>query len=67
MDSVNQVLQAGPVSPAARQALESELALHDTMEGYIWAMRSERAFTLSSTAGNSRHRLLADAGLRRTT
>lgn len=36
MDGANQVLQAGPVSPSARQALESELALHDTMEGYTW-------------------------------
>ncbi len=48
MDGANQVLQAGPVSPSARQALESELALHDTMEGYTWALRSERAFSLSS-------------------
>jgi hypothetical protein len=48
MDGVNQVLQAGPVSPSARQALDSELALHDTMQGYTWALRSERAFSLSS-------------------
>ena len=48
MDGVNQVLQAGPVSPAARQALDTELALHDTMEGYNWALRSERAYSLSS-------------------
>ena len=48
MEGVNQVLQAGPVSPAARQALDAELALHDTMEGYDWALRSERAYSLSS-------------------
>jgi hypothetical protein len=48
MDGVNQVLQAGAVSPSARQALETELALHDTMEGYNWALRSERSFSLSS-------------------
>ena len=48
MEGVNHVLQAGPVSSSSRQALESELALHDTMEGYRWAMRSERAFSLSS-------------------
>ena len=48
MDGANRVLQAGPVSPAARQALDAELALHDTMEGYTWALRSERAFSLSS-------------------
>ena len=48
MEGVNQVLQAGPVSPSARQALDTELALHDTMDGYNWALRSERAYSLSS-------------------
>ena len=42
------MLQAGPVSPAARQALDTELARHDTMEGYNQALRSERAYSLSS-------------------
>ena len=48
MSCVNQVLQAGPLSPPARQALVTELALHDTLEGYVWAMRSERSLSLSS-------------------
>ena len=48
MEGVNQVLQAGPVSPSARQALDAELALHDNMEGITWAIRSERAYTLSA-------------------
>ena len=48
MDGINRVLQAGPVSPSARQALDRELSLHDTMDGYNWALRSERAFSLSS-------------------
>jgi hypothetical protein len=48
MEGVNRVLQAGPVSPSARQALDAELALHDTMDGHNWALRSERAFSLSS-------------------
>jgi hypothetical protein len=48
MDEANRVLQRSPVSPAARQALDTELALHDSMEGYTWALRSERAFNLSS-------------------
>ena len=34
MEGVNDVLQAGPVSPASGAALDAELALHDTMEGY---------------------------------
>ncbi len=45
---VNQVMQAGAISPSARASLDGELALHDSMEGYSWAMRSERAFSLSS-------------------
>jgi hypothetical protein len=48
MEGVNQVLDAGPISPSARQALDTELALHDTMAGYDWALRSERAYSLSS-------------------
>jgi hypothetical protein len=48
MDGVNQVLQAGPVSASARQALDAELVLHDTMEGHNWALRTERSYSLSS-------------------
>lgn len=48
MDEVNHVLQSGPVSPASRQALDAELALHDNMDGYRWAFLSERAYVLSS-------------------
>ena len=48
MAGLNQALQAGPVSPTSRLALDAELALHDTMEGYVWAMRSERSYSLSS-------------------
>ncbi len=48
VDGINQVLQAGPVAANLHQSLDRELALHDTMEGYDWALRSERAFALSS-------------------
>ncbi len=48
MEGVNQVLQAGPVSPSARRALDAELALHDSLEGLRWALRSERAYSLSA-------------------
>jgi hypothetical protein len=46
IDEINRVLQAGPVTPSTRQAIDAELALHDTMDGYTWALRSERAFSL---------------------
>jgi hypothetical protein len=49
MEEANRVLRGGPVAPAARRALDAELALHDTLEGYTWALRSERAFSLSSS------------------
>ena len=49
MEGVNHVLRSPvPVSPASRRALDTELALHDTMAGYDWALRSERAYSLSS-------------------
>jgi hypothetical protein len=48
MDGANQVLQAGPVSPASRQALDAELALHEDLDGLLRALRSERAFCLST-------------------
>jgi hypothetical protein len=49
MNGINDVLQAGPVSASSRQALDHELAAHDTTEGYTWALKSERAFALAST------------------
>jgi hypothetical protein len=48
MEVINRVLQAGPVSPDTRRAIDAELALHDTMEGYTWALRTERVFSLAS-------------------
>ncbi len=48
MDGVDQVLRSGSISPASRQSLDAELALHDTMDGYLGALRTERAFSLSS-------------------
>ncbi len=48
MAGVDKVLQDGALSASERQALEAELALHDTLEGYVWALRSERSFSLSS-------------------
>jgi hypothetical protein len=49
MEGVNQVSQKGASSPTARQALDTELALHDSLDGQAWALKSERAFSLSST------------------
>ena len=48
MEEINHVLQTGQVSPSVRKALDAELARHDTMDGYNWALRSERAYTLTS-------------------
>jgi hypothetical protein len=51
MEVINQVLQAGPVSPETRRAIDAELARHDTMDGYAWALRTERAFSLETVGG----------------
>ncbi|MGC8638738.1 MAG: hypothetical protein ACP5XB_02535 [Isosphaeraceae bacterium] len=48
MAAVNQVLQAGSISPSMRTSLDAELARLDSMEGYIGAMRNERAYSLAS-------------------
>jgi len=48
MDGINQVLQTGPLAANLRQSLDRELALHDTLEGYYRALRTERAYALSS-------------------
>jgi hypothetical protein len=54
MDGINRILQTGPISAEHRASLDRELALHDTMEGYIWALKSERAFALSSARETGR-------------
>ena len=41
--SANEALQTGPVSKEVRDALDAELAIQERMEGFVWAMKSERA------------------------
>ena len=41
----NLALQTGPVSKEVRDALDAELARQDRMDGYVWTIKSERAFT----------------------
>ena len=48
VDTTNQVLRSGPVSKSARDALEAELALHDNIDAFRWALKSERAFGMDS-------------------
>lgn len=47
LSSVNTTLHAGPVSDTVRDALDAELALHESMEGYHWAIQCERASMLN--------------------
>jgi hypothetical protein len=48
LDAANRVLRAGPVAKTSRESLDAELALHESMEGFRWAMKSERAFAMES-------------------
>ncbi len=48
LNCTNQVLQSGPLSREDRDALEAELALQDFVEPYRWALKTERAYGLSS-------------------
>ncbi len=48
VDYANSVLQAGPVSKGVREALDTELARQERMEGYTWALKSDRVLTLGN-------------------
>jgi hypothetical protein len=52
MEAINEVLQAGPVSPATRRAIDDELARHDTRDEYSRALRTERAIALLTARQN---------------
>jgi hypothetical protein len=42
----NRILQDGPVAAELRQALEKEVGRHDRLDGFLWALKSERALGL---------------------
>jgi len=42
----NWILQDGPVAPGLRQALEEEVGRHDRLNGFLGALKSERALGL---------------------
>jgi HAMP domain-containing protein len=48
IDDANMALQAGPVSKEVRDALDAELTVQDRMDGYAWAVKSERALGLDT-------------------
>jgi hypothetical protein len=45
-EPANRALQAGPVSNEVRRDLDAELAAQDRMDGFAWALKSERAVSL---------------------
>ena len=48
IQSANEALQTGPVSKEVRDALDAELAIQERMEGFAWAIKSERALCMES-------------------
>ncbi len=48
IESANTALQTGPVSKEVCDALDAELAIQDRMEGFVWAIKSERAYNVES-------------------
>lgn len=48
--SANEALETGPISKDVRDALDAELAIQERMDGFVWAMKSERAYVLESFA-----------------
>ena len=49
IQSANEALQTGPISKDVRDALDAELAIQERMEGFAWALKSERAYVLASS------------------
>lgn len=64
VQGANEILQAGPVSPASRETLDAELGLLDTPAGLVWALQSERAYSLSSVQDFSQSMFWLTGGLR---
>jgi hypothetical protein len=50
VDAVNAVLQSGPISKKVRDALNVELARHESMSSYRWAVLSDRAYGIARHA-----------------
>ncbi len=48
--AAHDVLQAGPVSKELRKELDAELARQDNLDGYRWAMQTERIYGLQQYA-----------------
>jgi hypothetical protein len=48
IDEVNSILRVGPVSDALRKELDKELAANGEANGYLQALKGERAYALSS-------------------
>ena len=48
VEEANFALQAGPVSKELRQSLDAELAIQERMDGYVWAIKSGRAYEIDS-------------------
>jgi hypothetical protein len=48
IDAANLVLQVGPVSKQLRDELDAELAIHESMEGYVRALKGARVFDVNA-------------------
>lgn len=62
--AANEVLQAGTVSPESREALDAELARLDSPDALIWALQSERAYSLSTVQEFSENMFWLAGGVR---
>jgi hypothetical protein len=47
-EEANFALQTGPLSKELRQALDAELANQERIDGYVWAIKSGRAYEIDS-------------------
>lgn len=64
VQGANEILQTGLVSPTSRETLDAELGRLDTPDGLIWALQSERAYSLSTIQEFSENMFWLSGGLR---
>ncbi len=50
LQAANDALQAGPVSKELRKELDAELACQENLDGFRWAMKTERVYGLDQYA-----------------
>jgi hypothetical protein len=55
LEAASVAMQTGPVSDGVRRQLDAELAVQEQMDGYAWAIKSERVFGIDTIDSDQDH------------